>query len=276
KFCEKNILPCLFPTTMMPSLSNDSFYNMYKNKGVVHEAVALASEIIGYIKPGESVLQLFDSSSPSSVLASTSLKDSLRNQQIQVVDVDVNDALSLDSAINDINSKTYSTLSVWLNRDQTVGLLKDLNTKSANPSILLSTRFYGTSIKELPNNLHGNLSFIHSYEMPDRMKHLLIRSTGWFKAKRIYDDKAREIQANAYFSLKVAGDAIKHIRGYFYRDYFIEKIEHMIDDIPYTSIYPRIGLAPGQRFISKGYYLARIDPVKGDLVKVTDWKIPSL
>ncbi|MES9968865.1 MAG: hypothetical protein ABW092_02455, partial [Candidatus Thiodiazotropha sp.] len=29
KFCEKNILPCLFPTTMMPSLSNDSFYNMY-------------------------------------------------------------------------------------------------------------------------------------------------------------------------------------------------------------------------------------------------------
>ncbi|MCU7947347.1 MAG: hypothetical protein KZQ72_12030 [Candidatus Thiodiazotropha sp. (ex Cardiolucina cf. quadrata)] len=109
--------------------------------------------------------------------------------------------------------------------------------------------------------------------MPQRLKRLLMRSTGWFKSKRIYNSDALEIQANAFFSLKVAGDALKSIRGYFYRDYFIEKVEHMIDDIPYTSIYPRVSLAPDQRFISRGFYVAGIDN-NGKLVNFTDWKAP--
>jgi hypothetical protein len=30
----------------------------------------------------------------------------------------------------------------------------------------------------------------------------------------------------------------------------------MVDIAVYTSVYPRIGLAPGQRFVAKGVYIA--------------------
>jgi hypothetical protein len=109
--------------------------------------------------------------------------------------------------------------------------------------------------------------------MPDKLNRLLIRSTGWFRAKRIYNREAKAIQANAYFSLKVLGDAVKHIRGYFYRDYVIEKIEHMIDDLPYTTIFPRLSMAPDQRFASRGFYLAKADG-KGGITNISEWMAP--
>ncbi|MES9853413.1 MAG: hypothetical protein ABW170_16470 [Candidatus Thiodiazotropha sp. L084R] len=74
--------------------------------------------------------------------------------------------------------------------------------------------------------------------------------------------------------MKAAGDAVKQIRGYFYRDYMIEKIEHMVDDLPYTSIYPRVSLAPGQRFVSRGFYIATVDNQGGELVPLTNWQVP--
>jgi len=76
-------------------------------------------------------------------------------------------------------------------------------------------------------------------------------------------------------TFKVAGDALRMIRGYFLRDYFMEKIEHMVDNATYTSIYPRISLAPGQRFVVKGCYIARVPLTgrPGSLEPVTDWVV---
>ncbi len=84
------------------------------------------------------------------------------------------------------------------------------------------------------------------------------------------------MQAHAYFSLKIAGEALGHIRGFFSREYFLERIEHMVDNASYTSVYPRISLAPNQRFVSKGCYIAQLpEQGNGQLVAVTDWLIPG-
>jgi len=74
--------------------------------------------------------------------------------------------------------------------------------------------------------------------------------------------------------LKMAGEGVGHIRGFFSREYFLERIEHMVDNAFYTSVYPRISLAPNQRFVSKGCYIARLSE-DGSLVAVTDWLIPG-
>ena len=82
------------------------------------------------------------------------------------------------------------------------------------------------------------------------------------------------MQANAYFALKMAGGALKGIQGYFDREFLLEGIEHMVDNANYTSVYPRMSLAPEQRFVSKGCYIARLSE-DGSLVAVTDWLIPG-
>lgn len=74
--------------------------------------------------------------------------------------------------------------------------------------------------------------------------------------------------------MKMAGGALQGIRGYFDRDFLLEGIEHMVDNANYTSVYPRMSLAPEQRFVSKGCYIARLSE-DGSLVAVTDWLIPG-
>ncbi len=54
----------------------------------------------------------------------------------------------------------------------------------------------------------------------------------------------------------------------------LERIEHMVDNATYTSVYPRISLAPNQRFVSKGAYIAKLSE-EGRLLAVTDWLIPE-
>ena len=134
---------------------------------------------------------------------------------------------------------------------------------------------YGNDIESIPKQLSDNTYLINPQEMPDKLSKLILRSTGWLRAKRIYSPNEKRIQANAYFALKVAGSALRAIRGYFYRDYFIERVENIIDNAPYTSVYPHIGLAPGQRFVSKGFYIA-IPPKNktSGLVNITDWITP--
>jgi hypothetical protein len=268
-FCENQGVPCLFPTTRLPVIEENNFYTIYMTKGAVHEAEAAASYIVKNPTPGR-VIQFVDRSDQRSAAAAESLRAELEKSGIKVLDVEFDNAAiktRLPSA-----ATAEETAVLWLDKPATDRLLgSDLLLNSSR--ILLSTRFYGTDVQQIPVAMESAVLFVHSSAMPDRVDRLLLRSTGWFKAKRIYNPAAKEIQANAYFALKVVGDAIKHIRGYFYRDYFIEKIEHMIDDLPYTSIYPRVSMAPDQRFVSRGFYIAKVD-AKGGLRNITDWIAP--
>ncbi len=62
----------------------------------------------------------------------------------------------------------------------------------------------------------------------------------------------------------------------FSRDYFIERVEHMTEQsLSSSAIYPRLSLGPGQRFASRGSYVARF-PKDGEsmLMPVSEWIVP--
>jgi hypothetical protein len=85
------------------------------------------------------------------------------------------------------------------------------------------------------------------------------------------------VQMNAYFAVRVAGDALMHTVGNLYRDYFVEKIEHRVTaDMVTPSVYPHISLGPGQRFLSRGAYIVRPagEPEEG-LLAVSGWIVPD-
>lgn len=269
-FCESYGIPCLFPTTQLPVTDKNNFYTLYMSRGAVHEAEAAAS----YIRKDPAttgVVQFFDNTDLRSVVAAKSLRAELEKSGISIQDVIVDKPV--DKLLPSSGLDGDKTAVLWLSKHDTDTLLSSETLPNRAPKVILSTRFYGADSNKIPRAIEDSLVFVHSSEMPSHLRRLLLRSTGWFKSRRIYNPDAKEIQANAYFALKVAGDAVKHIRGYFYRDYFIEKIEHMIDDLPYTSVYPRISMAPDQRFVSRGYYMARVDG-KGGIKNITDWIVP--
>jgi ABC-type branched-subunit amino acid transport system substrate-binding protein len=270
QFCEDNGIPCLFPTTMLPTIDEDDFYTLYLNRGYLFEGEAAASYLATEFK-NKKILHLTNSDDKFSSISAYGLRANLDHEyynQKEISCVDEPDSQQL----SDIDS--FNAIAIHTDKACTDQILKSLSKVDLKGTIFLSSRLYGTSIEGIPGALKKKVKFIHSQEMPAKLNRLLARSTGWFRYKRILNPDEMEVQANAYFALKVTGDALKHIRGYFFRDYFIEKIEHTIDDVPYTSIYPRLSLAPKQRFSSRGYYVATIDEKRNRLAAETPWRAP--
>ncbi|MCU7829500.1 MAG: cytochrome c [Candidatus Thiodiazotropha sp. (ex Myrtea sp. 'scaly one' KF741663)] len=269
RFCEDNGIPCLFPTTMLPTLDENDFYTLYMNRGYIFEGETLASHLNSeYSK--KRVLHIADTKNRNASFSAYGLRANLHNPDYSFYD----QGCDIVKAPEWETIRKFEVIAIHADQQCTDQLLNALSERENKTTIFLSTRLYGVSLDNIPKDLRQKTRFVHTHEMPSKINRLLARSTGWFKHKRILNPEEKEVQANAYFSLKVAGDALKHIRGYFFRDYFIEKIEHTIDDVPYTSIYPRLSLAPGQRFSSRGYYIAKIDEKRNRLAKITEWQAP--
>lgn len=272
-FCQTQQLPCLFPTTELPVVDENDFYPIYLSKGM-----RLEGELVDLHLSQQAVefplLQVYQRDDLKARTAAEGLSASRKSVDTRRWD-DASSAPSLEFWQSVLQGRDDVVLALWMGSEQLSNLWPLLERKKAMPRIYLSSTLFGTDAGKLPVSLRKHVFLIHPQELPDRTARLLMRSTSWFRMKHIYAPKSLEIQSNAYLALKVAGDALVHIRGYFFRDYLIERIEHTVDNVPYTSVYPRISLAPGQRFAAKGGYITQFSPEKeAELVAVSDWLIP--
>ncbi len=271
EFCNKERIPCLFPTTDLPVIADDDFYSLYLDKGMTLEGEGVAGHLTEDGLSNGEIVQFYQDDDKYAETAAVGLRSAMLDATEKVIDYRLSSTDQLSQALAGITNR--SIMVVWGDHKLLDRLLSSVTEDRLPKRIYLSTTLYGEKDLGLPPALRERIYFIHPMELPDKLNRLIVRSTGWFKAKRIYVPSAKEVQANAYFALKAVGDSLKQIRGYFYRDYFIEKIEKMIDNAPYTSVYPRISLAPGQRFVSKGYYMAQFSSDENHrLEAITDWR----
>ena len=278
-FCEGFEIPCLFPITDLPVIDEQDFYNVYLSKGMTVEGEAIAQNLVDDGLLHKRVVQVYRAGDDRGTVAAAALKGALEARGGQVEDIPLND---LDAEpVNDFWSSVTergrdAVMVLWLSEAETRTFWQRPGAGDELARIYLSTTLYGSDLDQVPVSVHEQLRFVHPYEMPDKLNRLLMRSTGWLRSRRIYAPEQKQVQADAYFALKVAGGALKGIQGYFDREFFLEGIEHMVDNANYTSVYPRISLAPEQRFVSKGCYIARLEGgEKARLRAVTEWLIPG-
>jgi len=222
-------------------------------------------------------VQVVRQGDPNGEAAAEALRASMRQRGREVKDF-VFDPLA-DSADGFwrpvLEAADAAPLVLWLGEPELAALWDRLG-DGANPQrIYVSGTLYGSGFQSVPGSLRDRLYLVYPYELPDKQNRLLARSTGWLRVKHIYAPQEKRVQANAFFALKTAGGALDRLHGYFLRDYLLERIEHMVDYASYSSVYPRISLAAGQRFVAKGCYIAKLSAGEGDgLVAVTDWFVP--
>jgi hypothetical protein len=278
EFCEATQLPCLFPTTDLPVVAERDFYPLYLSKGMTLEA-----ELIGRHPRDDGLadtplFQVYRGDDPRAKTAAAALANSRGESPVRSV-VWHGDGARPNAAFWQklLDEARGSVLSVWMSASDAAGLWPALAQRegSGPQRIYLSTTLFGVDPEAVPPADRERVYLVHTSELPSRLNRLLARSTGWYRVRKIYAPQARQVQANAYFALKVMGDALTHVRGYFFRDYVIERIEHLLDSVPYTSVYPRISLAPEQRFAAKGGYITQFSTsATPKLVAVTDWLTP--
>lgn len=264
EFCEAARLPCIFPTTDLPVVGQEDFYNVYLSRGMFTEADAIASSLAETGESAGPVVQVYKAGDERSEAGANALSARLGDDVITI------EFGELDAPIDD-----SAVLVAWLDASDSNTMWQALQGQALE-RLYLSGAILGGDEGLLRESMREYALIAYSTELPGRTARLLARSTGWFRIKRIYSSEHEEIQGNAYFTLKITGAALGAIRLYFNRDFFVESIEHMIDNATYTSVYPRMSLAPEQRFASKGSLLARFDTDSpGKLVAVTDWVVPE-
>ncbi len=275
-FCETHQVPCLFPSTDLPVVDEDDFYSVYLTRGMALEADLVAKHLADDGLLSAPLVQIYRSDEPKGLAAAAQLRHQIEQDGGQITDLMLADgsAPGEDLWRSAVEQAAGGTVVLWLGSRDSAGLL-ETGAGDQLVRIYLSTSLHRAEHAPIPAESRERVYLVHPAELPARIPRLLIRSTGWLKSQGIYVPEAQREQADAFFALKMAGEGIKAMRGFFVREYLIERIEHMADNATYSSIYPMIRLAPGQRFVSKGGYILRPSLQRpGELEGVTPWIVP--
>jgi hypothetical protein len=272
EFCERHQVPCLFPLTDLPAIDDAGFYAVYLSRGMTLEAAAIAQHLAADSLLTVPVKQVFRAQDPRGAAAAAELRRLVEARGGTVIDV----ALADDE---DVNASAWSRpegapLVLWLNGADTAALWQ-IDAAEAPERIYLSTTLHGVTPGAIPPEVRQRVYLVHPYEVPAGLARLLTLGTRWLNQKAIYAPFAQREQGDALLAMKMVGGALSSMRGFLVRERLIETIEHMVDSVTYTSVYPRISLAPGQRFLSTGAYIAQFEAGDGALVAVTDWHVPD-
>ena len=270
-FCEDRQIPCLFPTTDLPVLDKTGHFAFYLDRGMAGQAAALAERLLSMLEPGGEVLQVYRAEDARSERARGTLRASLEAFDLKIEDQELTGS-ELDRVLDGL--PVSSDLVLWLGQSELGVIWPKLLDREFSGRIYLSTSLYGTEFESIPSDLRAQAYFLHPYAMPERMPVQLRRAQIWMHRSQIAAADFQRVQANAFFTLTETGIALKKIGGFWFRDYFMEGIEHAIDNTVFTSVYPRLSLAPGQRFVSMGLYLFRlVDKGAGKPEPEVDWAI---
>jgi hypothetical protein len=141
-------------------------------------------------------------------------------------------------------------------------------------TIFVSGLMGGLENAPLPAGWHSVVRMTYPYELPPVRAVRMNYPLGWFAIQHIpvVDERT---QTDTYLACSILAQAASNMLDNFVRDYLIERVEVELSHRLVNGYYSRLGLAPGQRFASKGGYVVHFaDPTGKRIVADGDWIVP--
>jgi hypothetical protein len=273
-FCERREVPCLFPNVEQPPADADrNFHTLYFSRGVLLEADLIAAGIQN--APAAANLKrvrLVYRAGDIGEAAAVSLAAQLHAHGIDAVTRIIPHGApgrAVAEAVRD-PSRTDATV-LWLRPPDLAAL--EGTPAPANP-IYVSGVMGGLDEAPLPSGWRERAHMAYPVDLPDRRRVRLDYALGWFRIRNI-PVVAEQVQVDTYLACGLLSETVKHMVDAFIPDYLIERLEDTVEHRVITGYYPRLTLAPHQRFASKGGFLvhyASTGPQR--LVPDGDWMTP--
>src|SRR5450631_16257 len=266
EFCEAQAIPCLFPNVDLPVVAEQNFYPVYFNRGVFLEADLIAHGL----PAGGRVLQVFGTDDIGAAAASA-LRESERAKGVQVVD----HAFSGDAraAMHQVLSESHAgdRLVLWLRNADLRALPQHLH---AGVEVYASGLMAGLENAAPPQDWRQHFHMAYPFDLPDARRVRMNFPLGWMRVQGIPVVDER-VQSDTYLACQILSEALGHMLDSFVRDFLLERLEVMLSSRLVSAYYPRLGLAPGQRFASKGGYLVHFVASQGTAIAPDDgWTVP--
>jgi cytochrome c len=273
-FCEHEQVPCLFPNIEVPVESAHDFYSMYFSRGVLLEAELIAARLrepsgaAAAARRVKTVLQIYRAGD-SGEAAAQALAASLQREGIVVAHHVIAPNARVTSALS--GASHADVLVLWL-RPSDLAALGDA--PPATTSVYVSGLMGGLDRAPLPAHWRDRARVAYPVDLPQGRRVRVDYAFGWFAIRHIPVVDER-VQADTYLACGLLAETLSHMVDAFVRDYLVERIDDMLEHRILTGYYPRLTLAPGQRFASKGGYIVRFAPPDGmHVVADSDWIVP--
>jgi hypothetical protein len=273
-FSEKARVPCLFPNVDAPVVSEDDFYPVYFSRGVLLEADLLA----GWMgrapeSAGRRRLVSVYREGDAGASGAEALAAQERARGMQVASRPLPAAPTpgdLAQALEGIGPG--DTLVLWLRP-------ADLQALPARPpaagAILVSGWMGGLESAPLPAAWRALARLSYPADLPERRMARMNFPNAWFRVQHI-PLVPGQVQVDTYLACVVTAETLGHVLDSFVPDYLVERLEMMVSRRLANAYYPRLGLAPGQRFASKGGFIVHFadGPEPAKIVADTEWTVP--
>ncbi len=278
EFCERRRIPCLFPITDLPVVSDSDWYTLYFSKGLYQEGDSAARFLrrSGSIAADAEVVQVYRRGPTGDALVRgfAAARKSMGLAPALDLALEGDSSLTEEGVSRIFREHQVGALALWLEPADLAGAMAAIQRQETiPPAVFVSGSLLDDPGRMVPDALRSRVFLTHPYAFPEdegRTRRVVSR---WLKAKKIPETDFN-IQAKMYFIGWALSGITKRMRDEFYRDYFLDIAGMMRDQYYSIAVYPRLSFGPGQRYAAKGCYLAQLS--EGDhptLAQASEWVI---
>ena len=271
-FCETAQLPCLFPNINLPVVAEQDFYSIYLTKGALLDAELIATRLktlpLG-VTP-KRLIQIHAIGDGAEVAAETLRALAPTELESLVRVVKRGDADELAGAI--AQARPGDILVLWLGADELK--LLPASPPAGVQSVFVSGSLAGLERAPLGAAWRAVSTLSYPVDLPALRALRMTYPLRWFQIQHV-PLIAEKVQADTYLACGIVAEALSDVTDNFMRDYLVERIEGMLSRRQLSGYYPHLGLAPGQRFASKGGYMVRFSQATGNAIEPDgEWIVP--
>lgn len=273
RFCREESVPCLFPNVDLPVVDKGDFYSVYFSRGVLLESQLIAHRIRDDAESSgiPHVVQVYREDDVGAA-AARALHSDLVSHNFAVIEqplTALDGGAELAAALEKAGER--DTLILWLRPRDLRNLPASLPRSS---SVFASGLMGGVDDIPLKGAWRAAVRMTYPFEIPSRRGVLMDYPLGWFRSQHI-NVIAEETQIETYIACNIVSESFHGMLDDYLRDYLLENIEDMLSTRIINGYFTRLGLAPGQRFASKGGYIVRFGGTdEKKLIPVGDWTVP--
>jgi cytochrome c553 len=274
RFCERNAVPCVLPNIDLPVVSEHDFYPVYYSRGVLLESDLIAARLSSDSAPRPRRIVEVYRPDDIGAAAAVDLEARLRDLGLPVVRRLLPAEAKHAGAVGDLRHAIADVgaddaLVLWLRPAD----LAALRARPPTPAVYASGLMAGLESAPLPAAWRAGTRLTYPFDPPDQRRVRMNFPLGWFKVQGIAVT-AERIQTDTYLSCVILSETLGHMLDSFVRDFLLERMEMMLSRRLVDGYFPRLGLAPGQRFASKGGYLVHLAEGNGKVILDSDWITP--
>jgi hypothetical protein len=276
EFSEDRRIPCIFPITDFPVISETDWYTLYFSKGIFQEGEAAAHHLgrMAELSEESTVLQIVQHSRAGRALQAgfESTWQDLGRLQPLTVTIPEGDGITKEFLQRLMEKNKPSIVLLWVDAGA-LPALEALSAPATRPQrVYMSSSLLKQGLWTVPDKARDVVYIAYPYRLPQEEAIYTKAASGLLRGKKNMPINDRRISTRMYSVARLMTETFLHIQRNYYRDYFLDVIS-MLRDQQYPD-YVRLSFGPGQRYASKGCYIVQLAPgFKPELVRRSNWVI---